>query len=221
MTARTILSKLHGRTAAGVPRWALWAAYAVPLTTTPSCIWRIAGVAGGAPLLEHRAAPPEGHGPVIFEGPQYVVALSVLSEVLAFLSFGLIARWGEVWPRWVPVLRGRRVPIKAAVVPAGIGATLLLIFPYGLLMSALGLMINGNPDGTVTHGWQTVVFWVAYGPLAAWGPLVGALTVQYYRRRRATEAAAATAATEAAAIPAGTPAAAPAEAWRGEAAVAR
>ncbi|MFD0346584.1 hypothetical protein ACFQ0M_11755 [Kitasatospora aburaviensis] len=57
MTARTTLSKLHGRPAAGVPRWALWAAYAVPLTTTPSCIWRIAGgrrrTAAGAP----RGAP--------------------------------------------------------------------------------------------------------------------------------------------------------------------
>ncbi|WP_416876051.1 hypothetical protein [Kitasatospora sp. SC0581] len=40
--------------------------------------------------------------------------------------------------------------------------------------------------GVVTHGWQTVVFWIGYLPLAAWGPLLAVLTVHYYRRRRAS-----------------------------------
>ncbi|WP_214416895.1 cupin domain-containing protein [Sphaerisporangium fuscum] len=51
MTVRAIPAKLHGRTAAGVPRWAAWTAYAAALTPLPSSIWRIAAVNLGAPLL--------------------------------------------------------------------------------------------------------------------------------------------------------------------------
>ncbi|MFB7666045.1 hypothetical protein ACFC1R_19175 [Kitasatospora sp. NPDC056138] len=185
LTVRTALARLHGRTAAGVPRWAVWTAYATTLTALPSCVWRIAAMNFGAPLLEHDTTPRSGHAPGVFTaGWWYVIALSVVSETLAYLSVGLVARWGEVWPRRIPGLGGRRVPVLAAVVPAGLGATALLVFPYSLVMSALGLKITGEPDGLITHGWQTVAFWVAYAPLAAWGPLLGVLTVHYYRRRR-------------------------------------
>ncbi|WP_275562126.1 hypothetical protein [Streptomyces sp. 5-6(2022)] len=188
MTARTILTKLHGQVAADVPRWAVRTAYAITLTTLPSCIWRIAGINLGAPLLEHNssaAGSPEA--PHVFDGGWwYVIGLSVFSEALAFLSFGLVARWGEVWPNWMPGLRGRRVPVLAAVIPAGLGSLALLIFPYALLMVAFGMKITGEPLGLAIHGWQSVAFWVAYAPLAAWGPLLAVLTVHYYRRRRPT-----------------------------------
>ncbi len=42
----------------------------------------------------------------------------------ALLTIGLISRWGEVWPRWMPVVRGRPVPVAAAVVPGAIVAAL-------------------------------------------------------------------------------------------------
>ncbi|MEV5706545.1 hypothetical protein [Actinoallomurus sp. NPDC052274] len=77
------------------------------------------------------------------------------------------------------------VPTLAAVIPAGLGVVALLIFPYALVMSGLGRMIDGSHrTGLVVHGWQSVVLVVAYGPLVAWGPLLGLLTVHYYRRRR-------------------------------------
>jgi hypothetical protein len=175
----SLATRLHGRTAAGVPRWAVAAAFAVTLTTLPSCIWRIAAVNVNAPLMEHT-----GDGPAMFSGGWwYVIGLSVVSETLAFLAFGLVARWGEVWPRWVPGLRGRRVPILAAVIPAGLGSLALWIFPYAMLMFAFGRGVDGDRSGLVVHGWQNVAFWVAYLPLAAWGPLLGVLTIHYYRRR--------------------------------------
>ncbi|GES28241.1 hypothetical protein AB0G60_01065 [Streptomyces angustmyceticus] len=180
-------AKLHGRAAEGVPRWAVWAAYATTLTTLPSCVWRIAAMNFHAPLLEPAKTMVRGHGPVVFTGWWYVLALSVVSEALAYLTVGLVSEWGEVVPRWVPGLGGRRVPVLAAVVPAGLGATVLtLLFPYALIMSGLGRMLDGTPgSGVITHGWQTVAFAVAYVPLAAWGPLLGIVTVHYYRRRRA------------------------------------
>jgi hypothetical protein len=42
-----------------------------------------------------------------------------------------------------------------------------------------------GPAARVVHGWQAVVFGVAYAPLAVWGPLLGIVTVHYCRRRRA------------------------------------
>ncbi|MFE0459507.1 hypothetical protein ACFW1A_09630 [Kitasatospora sp. NPDC058965] len=186
--ATTITDRLHGRRAEGVPRWAARAALAVTLCTLPSCLWRIAAFALDAPLVERGATAPAGHGPELVGASWwYVSVLSLVSEALALLAYGLVSRWGEVWPRWVPGLAGRRVPVAAAVVPAGLGATALLVFPYALLMFARGRMLDGSHAvGLVTHGAQTVAFWVAYLPLAAWGPLLGVLTAHYYRRRRRT-----------------------------------
>ncbi|MCC3765088.1 hypothetical protein K3N28_18675 [Glycomyces sp. TRM65418] len=45
--------------------------------------------------------------------------------------------------------------------------------------------VDGEPTRLVLNGWQTVVFWIAYAPLAARGPPLGVLTVHYYRRRTA------------------------------------
>ncbi|MBL1100863.1 hypothetical protein [Streptomyces coffeae] len=183
MASRTILMKLHGRRAPGVPRWAAWTAYTITLVALPSCVWRIAAVNFNAPLLEHDAKTPAA--PETFDGEWwYIIGLSLVSEMLAFLAVGLVAQWGEVWPRWILGLRGRRVPVLAAVIPAGLGSLGLLVFPYAMVMSALGLKITGEPHAMVAHGWQVVAFWVAYVPLAAWGPLLGILTVHYYRRRR-------------------------------------
>lgn len=184
MSAPTILTRVHGRPAAGVPRWAMLAAYAAALTTLPSTVWRIAGFVLDAPVVVSPGGLREGHGPILFEGPAYILTLSVVSEVLAVLALGLVCRWGEVLPRWVPGLGGRRVPIMAAVVPAGLGATALLVFPYAFVMIASGRMLNGVPAEPITQGWQTPVLRIAYLPLAAWGPLLGVLTVHYYRRRR-------------------------------------
>lgn len=180
------MASLHGRIAAGVPTWAVAAAYATTLTVLPSGVWRILTVTAHVPLLEDTGALPEGHGPVVFSGWWYVIALTVVSELLAFLTVGLVATWGEVVPRWVPWLRGRRVPVAAAAVPAALGAAVLtVLWPYTLVMLSLGRMVDGTAGtGVQTHGWQTAVFYLCYAPLAAWGPLLAAVTIHYVRRRR-------------------------------------
>jgi hypothetical protein len=175
--------KLHGRIAAGVPRWVIWCAYATTLAVLPSGIWRIALVVADAPLIE--AAPtPGGRGPVLWEGPSYVITLTVVSELLAYLTVGLVAPWGEAVPQWVPGLGGRRIPVLAAVVPAAIGATICtLLWPYALLMVALDRKVNGATGSVQFDGWQSVAFWITYGPLVLWGPLLWIVTVHYWRRR--------------------------------------
>ncbi|MFI6601432.1 hypothetical protein ACIBHX_34725 [Nonomuraea sp. NPDC050536] len=184
MAGHNLWSRLHGRTAAGVPRWAVLAAYAIPLAVLPSSLWRIATFIFHLPLLEFGPTPP-GRLEGLDGGWWYILLLSVVSEAAAFLAVGLVSEWGERWPRWVPVLRGRQVPLMAAVIPAGLGALVLLIFPYAMTMISRGLKINGDPAAMITHGWQTVIFNVMYWPLAAWSPLLALVTVHYYRRRTA------------------------------------
>lgn len=179
----------HGPVA-GVPRWARIAAYAIPFTVLPSGIWRIASVTFG--LGEFGDIGERGRGGVPSWLPLqvYVIILSVVAELLAFAATGLIARWGEVFPRWLPGLRGRRIPTLTAVVPAASGAVILtLLWTWSAGNLAVGRTIQGDPlpaDAPLNvHDWQGLLAIAAYAPLLLWGPLLGALTVAYARRRRA------------------------------------
>lgn len=168
----------------GVPRWARIAAYAVPLTVLPSSLWRVVGV-----LV---AADGRGSGdlPSWLPVGAYVVLLSVCSELLAFTAIGLIASWGEVFPRWVPVLRGRRVPTAAAVLPGAFGAAALTVLwtVAAVVTEIAGVTLRGEalpPDYPGAEGgWAAAVYYVCYAPLMLWGPLLAAVTVAYARRRR-------------------------------------
>ncbi|GLZ80943.1 hypothetical protein Afil01_57500 [Actinorhabdospora filicis] len=161
--------RLHGAVAEGAPRWAVRLAVLLPFLILPSCAWRFAH-ALDAPMT---IPPPgvTGHA-----GLPYVITLFFVSEGLALLCFGLVARWGERLGRW-------RVPVPAAVIPAGLGSLVLLVFTYGLLLVPFGTKITGGPSTLFLAGWQVPVFWAAYGPLALWGPVVMALTGQYWWRR--------------------------------------
>jgi hypothetical protein len=176
--------------AAGAPRWAQVAAYAIPLTVLPSSVWRIAACTFHAPIM--RGDPGSDLGSSGLPGVPlglYVVLLSIVSELLAFTAVGLVSTWGEVFPRWVPVLRGRRVPTLVAVVPGALGAAVLtLLWTWMAVSMSLGLRLDGRPQAAaapVSFGdWKGLVAVAAYAPLLLWGPLLGAVTISYWRRRR-------------------------------------
>lgn len=172
-----------------VPRWARNAAYAVPLTVLPSSLWRIAACTCHLPIVRGgiNSAGPSGLPGVPIE--LYVIMLSIVSELVAFTAVGLVSTWGEVFPRWIPLLGGRRVPAPAAIVPAALGAVALTLLWTWLAVSlSLGMRINGTPMGSgsvVSFGdWKGLVVVAAYAPLLLWGPLLGAVTLAYWRRRR-------------------------------------
>jgi len=100
-------------------------------------------------------------------------ALGTLAMFGSVLTFGLIRPWGEVFPRWVPILHGRRVPIPLAIVPAIIVA--FLVTSAGLMMTRILL----------TH--PTGENWAAMGPAMLWPlwgiALVVAALAYHYRRR--------------------------------------
>jgi hypothetical protein len=174
----------------GVPRWARNAAYAVPYTVLPASLWRIALGTFHMPI--GRAGIGSGITPSGVPGVPiglYVIVLSVISEMLAFSAVGLVSTWGEVFPRWIPVLSGRRVPTLAAVVPAALGAVVLtLLWTWVAVSFSLGMRINGRPLGSDSvlsfDDWKGLVAVIAYAPLLLWGPLLAAVTIGYWKRRR-------------------------------------
>lgn len=54
-----------------------------------------------------------------------LIFVSVLQECLGLLSLGLVQRWGEELPGWIPWVGGRRFHPLVAVVPAALGAIAL------------------------------------------------------------------------------------------------
>lgn len=87
------------------PRWAVLAAHLTALVVLPSGLWRIALVLG------HPAGYTEaGFEPfTAVDDKVWMLALSVVSELVALLTLGLVRPWGEVVPHWIPLIGGRRV----------------------------------------------------------------------------------------------------------------
>ncbi|MFC0622929.1 hypothetical protein [Kribbella deserti] len=164
-----------------VPRWADRLAHAIVLMTLPSGLWRIGlalGFSMGALDLQGNPVHVEGWG------IPYVLGLSVLAEALALLSFGLVRPWGEVVPRWIPWLGGRRVAPYAAVIPAALGSiALMLVWGYGFRNLFAGIELPFAND------WWAALMIACYAPLLLWGPALAVLTWAYHRRRSAPDRA--------------------------------
>ncbi|MBB4934449.1 hypothetical protein F4561_005269 [Lipingzhangella halophila] len=180
-TAQTTdgLNSPHPVVSAKPPRWAVAAAYAVPLCLLPSSVWRTqlvatTGVADG----------------------WYMLVLTVAEMSLGLLTLGLVHSWGELLPRWVPLLGGRRIPVRAAVLPATIGAVAVTVLSVTMAAQELGLLWEDPqtleqaralssfnvPADTDFSGPADWVAWL-YAPSLAWGPLLAAVTLAYHRRR--------------------------------------
>ncbi|MFJ9577636.1 hypothetical protein ACIRQF_14790 [Streptomyces sp. NPDC101191] len=162
-----------------VPRWAVLAAHAVPLTVLPSGLWRLALVAG-LPVTRDAGDATMGLGECV-----YVVSLSLVSELPAFLTLGLVRAWGEVFPRWMPFLGGRLVNPTAATATALAGvAGLCAIAGWGAYAAYAGL-----GPGIPASPAQDALLVACYAPLLAWPPLLAAVAVAYHRRPTAVSTA--------------------------------
>ncbi|MFE0377827.1 hypothetical protein ACFW1M_20085 [Streptomyces inhibens] len=166
-------------TAPPPPRWAIRTAHLTVACVLPSSLWRLA-LAAGVPLGYSAAVLRQDYDSPGW-GTLYMIALSLLSEALAFLTLGLVRPWGEVVPRWVPLLGGRPVIPKLAVTTAAIGATLLSLLLTALPL-AQWLLLDHLDNGL--HGTHLALMQACYLPLMAWGPLLAAVTLTYHRRHR-------------------------------------
>ncbi len=104
----------------------------------------------------------------------------------AVLMLGLVQPWGEVFPRWMIGLAGRRVPIALAVVPASLVSVLLVVGGI-VIWSGLGRMVAaltstgaggmGLIEGILFQVGPTLLFPV-------WGAGLAVATLGYAYRRR-------------------------------------
>lgn len=92
-----------------------------------------------------------------------------------FLTLGLIRPWGEVFPRWMPSLAGRRVPIAAAAVPGGLIAVTLIF-------SAVPMLAMFGEQGLA----EAVVGALTF-PCWYWGPALALAVWGYVAHRVRTE----------------------------------
>jgi hypothetical protein len=95
----------------------------------------------------------------------------------ALLTLGLVQRWGEVFPRWMIGLRGRRVPPMLAVVPATLVA--VLVTSAGMMYVRI-VAVEGVAGRWATHMPETL--WPIWG-----GALFLAAMAYHHRRRGACE----------------------------------
>ena len=115
-------------------------------------------------------------------------ALSLGTFVLvgAILMLGLVQRWGEVFPRWMIGLAGRRVPIALAVVPASLASVLLLVGGIGIWSDVPQMLANVVATGAADRE-ITSAFLFELGPtllFPVWGVALAVATLGYYYRRR-------------------------------------
>jgi hypothetical protein len=112
--------------------------------------------------------------------------LATFGLVGAVLMLGLVQRWGEVFPRWMIGLAGRRVPIALAVVPASLVSVLLIvggIVIWSGLDQMVAALVAVGAEGIGLIG--EIIFQV--GPtllFPVWGVALAVATLGYYYRRR-------------------------------------
>ncbi|MFJ4283509.1 hypothetical protein [Streptomyces massasporeus] len=178
MTTEVRVSPAHSAALATPPppRWARWAAHAVPLIALPSTLWRLA-MAAGIPVGYSEEVLRTDYD-IPGTGWLILPLISLVQEAVALLTLGLVSRWGLVTPRRLPLIGGRPVRTWAAVLPAALGAlamTAITVSQY--------LVWDDVDEGNLSGVHRSVMGW-AYAPLLLWGPLLAAVTVSYALRRR-------------------------------------
>ncbi|WP_328322075.1 hypothetical protein OHA70_26045 [Kribbella sp. NBC_00382] len=162
-----------------VPRWAYRLAHVIPLLTLPSGLWRLGLVAGSSMgMLDDNRRPAQVES--VGQGV-YIVCLTLFSEAVALTAFGMVKGWGEVVPRWIPWIGGRRVAPYAAIIPATLGGlALIAIWTYGFRDVFSRDFIPFSSDAAAA------LMISCYAPLQLWGPALLVLTWAYWRRRTAS-----------------------------------
>ncbi|GAA2757703.1 hypothetical protein [Actinopolymorpha rutila] len=162
------------------PRWLrAWAGAgcALPLLgwTLPHTLWLL-GVPFGIPA-EMLAKVREDISPAMG------IALCAVPALGGLLTLGLAGRWGQEFPRWLPLLAGRRVPRLLALVPAGVASVALT--SYGLI--GVSMIATALVDGQTTWAGLAAA-WAVTGTevlFLAWGVALGVATLGYHRLTRA------------------------------------
>ena len=107
--------------------------------------------------------------------------LATFGVLGAVLTLGLIQRWGERWPFWVPVLRRRPINPLVAIIPAGFVS---LLWPGSSLM-----LVRVNLQKTIADSGAASpdIVHLLLSPMNLWifwGFALAGATLAYWLRRR-------------------------------------
>lgn len=159
-------------------RWATAVAVAIPLLYAATrWAWAL-----GVPLGISDELFREGQATGLWQAG---AALGTVAIGGAVLTLGLGQRWGEIVPRWLPLLGGRRVPPALAIVPATLVA--MLVTSAGLMFVRLTLLGTAGEVFTFIGSED----WAALAPellWPVWGIALAAATLAYHLRRRSEQA---------------------------------
>lgn len=112
---------------------------------------------------------------------------AILAALGVLLLFGLVRPWGQVFPRWVLLLRGRRVPRWLPLAPALVGAATLA--PYGALgvcyvaLGTAGVVTVPRGDFRSSND-ALLVSWIGLGAFAVYGLALIVAARSYWLRTR-------------------------------------
>ncbi|MFI6319804.1 hypothetical protein ACIBG8_19880 [Nonomuraea sp. NPDC050556] len=163
--------------AGGPVRWGRWVTVAAAVGALPYAVARLSWatpwpLGGYDPVGGHVILVMPGGGDAATRLQGFMIGMSSVLGLV--LTLGLISRWGEVFPRWMPRVGGRDVPVMLAVVPGTFAAAVLCVAAPGVLAGAVQM-----------DGWFDRVVFVLLFPCPIWGPLLGAAVYAYWRRRTA------------------------------------
>ncbi|GAA4971781.1 hypothetical protein [Actinoplanes utahensis] len=155
----------------GAARWGravTWIAAIIPALYAATRVAWLAGIPLG--ITEEFLAEMRRTG-MVWAG----AGLGSFALVGTILTLGLIQRWGERFPRWIPFARGRRVPIRLATIPASIVA----VFVWSASISLFtGEGAGALYDGSGLASRIPMMLW------PVWSITLGLAAYAYHLRRR-------------------------------------
>lgn len=103
--------------------------------------------------------------PIITNG----LGLAVAATLGAILTLGLVRPWGETFPRWLPVLGGRKVPVGLAVNSAVIVGALIASAGASFLKQIIAGGITEAPAGAIHEvgAWLPETLWIPWAAALA------------------------------------------------------
>lgn len=152
-----------------VPRWAYVGAYAAVLGALMRLLVQYIAGFDSIPMTASASL-------VVFE-VGFVLAGTVL-------PLALVHSWGRIWPRWVPLLAGRRVP-RWLVLGPGLGLAGGITAYFGFILAHMvGNVLAGQPGFDDPGPFSQAFFWVAVLSYWVWGLGMGAAAIGYFRTTR-------------------------------------
>lgn len=152
-------------TPAAAARWGRWAAYTAAAVPFVYAVIRWAWVFH-IPLTMSAAEVQELHDTGLVWAGAYLATFAACGGLL---TLGLVHRWGEVWPRWVLGLAGKRVPPAFPITFASV-VTLALVWSVGQFF---------RPSL-----WNSAMLTSPFTVFPLWAVGLGLATLAYYFRTR-------------------------------------